>query len=137
MTGEAIFKAQRAFGQLYAELELPAANQFAALPSLHIGWLSLVGWGMWTSLRRFWGVFFAIVPATVMMVAVVATGNHFWLDGVFGAALCLGAVAATWLAKARPKTHDMYTVPVSSGIIAGESLMGVLIGLLTVAGVLS
>jgi len=32
MTGEAIFKAQRAFGRLYAELALPAANQFAALP---------------------------------------------------------------------------------------------------------
>jgi 4-cresol dehydrogenase (hydroxylating) len=32
MTGEAIFKAQRVFGELYAELDLPAANQFAALP---------------------------------------------------------------------------------------------------------
>ena len=32
MTGEAIFKAQRAYGKLYAELDLPAANQFAALP---------------------------------------------------------------------------------------------------------
>jgi 4-cresol dehydrogenase (hydroxylating) len=32
MTGEAIFKAQRVFGQLYAELELPVGNQFAALP---------------------------------------------------------------------------------------------------------
>jgi hypothetical protein len=70
-------------------------NQFAALPSLHIGWLALVGWGMWTSLRRIPGILFAIVPASVMMIAVVATGNHFWLDGVFGAALCLGAVAAT------------------------------------------
>jgi 4-cresol dehydrogenase (hydroxylating) len=32
MTGEAVFRAQRAFGRLYAELALPAANQFAALP---------------------------------------------------------------------------------------------------------
>ena len=32
MTGEAIFKAQRVFGQLYAELGLPVGNQFAALP---------------------------------------------------------------------------------------------------------
>ena len=32
MTGEAIFKAQRVYGKLYAELDLPAANQFAALP---------------------------------------------------------------------------------------------------------
>ena len=32
MTGESVFKAQRAFGKLYSELALPAANQFAALP---------------------------------------------------------------------------------------------------------
>jgi 4-cresol dehydrogenase (hydroxylating) len=32
MTGDAVFRAQRAFGRLYAELALPAANQFAALP---------------------------------------------------------------------------------------------------------
>jgi hypothetical protein len=32
MTGEAIFKAQKVYGQLYAELDLPVGNQFAALP---------------------------------------------------------------------------------------------------------
>ena len=70
-------------------------NQFAALPSLHIGWLTLVGWGMWKSLHRVPGALFAIVPASVMMIAVVATGNHYWLDGVVGSAICLGAVMST------------------------------------------
>jgi uncharacterized oligopeptide transporter (OPT) family protein len=37
----------------------------------------------------------------------------------------LGALAAWILAKASPKTDEKYTVPVSSGLIAGESLMGV------------
>jgi 4-cresol dehydrogenase (hydroxylating) len=32
MTGEAIFKAQKVYGELYAELGLPVGNQFAALP---------------------------------------------------------------------------------------------------------
>jgi len=32
MTGEAIFKAQKVFGELYVELGLPVGNQFAALP---------------------------------------------------------------------------------------------------------
>jgi hypothetical protein len=32
MTGEAVFKAQKVFGQLYADLDLPVGNQFAALP---------------------------------------------------------------------------------------------------------
>ena len=68
-------------------------NQFAALPSLHIGWLSLVGWGVWASVGRVRGWLIFILLPSVMMVAVVATGNHFWLDGVVGAAVCLGAVA--------------------------------------------
>ena len=32
MTGEAVFKAQKVYGELYAELDLPVGNQFAALP---------------------------------------------------------------------------------------------------------
>jgi 4-cresol dehydrogenase (hydroxylating) len=32
MTGEAVFKAQKVYGQLYADLDLPVGNQFAALP---------------------------------------------------------------------------------------------------------
>jgi 4-cresol dehydrogenase (hydroxylating) len=32
MTGEAIFKAQKVYGRLYADLDLPVGNQFAALP---------------------------------------------------------------------------------------------------------
>jgi uncharacterized oligopeptide transporter (OPT) family protein len=39
----------------------------------------------------------------------------------------LGSLFAWVLAKARPKVGDEYTVPVSSGLIAGESLMGVFI----------
>jgi OPT family oligopeptide transporter len=37
----------------------------------------------------------------------------------------LGALCAWVLSKAAPKTDEKYTVPVSSGLIAGESLMGV------------
>jgi hypothetical protein len=30
-----------------------------------------------------------LVPPTVMMMTVVVTGNHFWMDGVVGSALCV------------------------------------------------
>jgi uncharacterized oligopeptide transporter (OPT) family protein len=36
-----------------------------------------------------------------------------------------------------PKTAERYVVPVSSGIIAGESLMGVAIALLTASGIIA
>ena len=37
----------------------------------------------------------------------------------------MGALCAWTIARASPKAGDTYTVPVSSGLIAGESLMGV------------
>ena len=42
-------------------------------------------------------------------------------------AMFAGALAAWLFARARPKAAETYTVPVSSGLIAGESLMGVAI----------
>jgi uncharacterized oligopeptide transporter (OPT) family protein len=46
-------------------------------------------------------------------------------------AMFLGAAAAEWLRRHHPRIGETYTVPVASGFIAGESLMGVLIILLT------
>ncbi len=42
-------------------------------------------------------------------------------------AMFAGAVAAWLFARARPRDAEVHTVPVSSGLIAGESLMGVAI----------
>ena len=50
--------------------------------------------------------------------------------------LFIGSLAAWWFAKRKPQLAEQYTVPVASGIIAGESLMGVLIAGLTVAKIL-
>lgn len=41
----------------------------------------------------------------------------------------IGALIAWTLAKTKPKTDEKYTIAVSSGLIAGESLMGVVIKL--------
>lgn len=51
-------------------------------------------------------------------------------------AMFVGAFGAWWLQRKKPKLAQRYSVPVASGLIAGESLMGVLIALLIVAGVL-
>jgi uncharacterized oligopeptide transporter (OPT) family protein len=45
----------------------------------------------------------------------------------------LGAVIALWLEKRNKEMAERYIVPVSSGIIAGESLIGILIAGLVVA----
>ncbi len=69
--------------------------------------------------------------------APTGLGIAFTINGYNAVMMFLGALAALILSRAKPAVNDEYTVPVSSGIIAGESLMGVLIALLTVAGVLS
>jgi uncharacterized oligopeptide transporter (OPT) family protein len=51
-------------------------------------------------------------------------------------AFLVGALVAAVIARLRPTTAETYVVPVSSGIIAGESLMGVAIAFLNAFGVL-
>ena len=63
-------------------------------------------------------------------VAMVIPGSN-------AIAMFLGAFAAFWLQRRRPETAGRYVVPVASGFIAGESLMGVAVALLIVGGVLA
>ncbi len=51
-------------------------------------------------------------------------------------AMFAGALIARQIGKYSPTVAQRYVVPVSSGLIAGESLMGVVVALLIVAGVL-
>ena len=52
-------------------------------------------------------------------------------------AMFVGALIALWLEKKRPVLAERSIIPVSSGFIAGESLIGIVIALLVVMGVLS
>ena len=72
------------------------SNQFAAMPSLHVGWSVLAAWAVVSTFRSRWRWLIVVHPA-VMAIAVVATGNHFMVDGIVGTAL----VAAVAIADAR------------------------------------
>ena len=49
----------------------------------------------------------------------------------------IGALIALILEKKAPKMAEKYVIPVSSGIIAGESLIGILIALLVAFGIIA
>ena len=66
----------------------------------------------------------------------VGLGLAFTITGYYSVSMFLGALVTLVLQKTNRKMADEYVVPVSSGIIAGESLMGVAIALLSVAKVL-
>jgi OPT family oligopeptide transporter len=63
-------------------------------------------------------------------------GLAFTINGFNSISFFIGACLAVVLKKAWPKPTEKYLVPASSGIIAGESLMGALIAFLTVRHIL-
>jgi hypothetical protein len=85
----------------YRVLQPPAfTNQYAAMPSLHVGWNLLMGIAIWTTTRHVAWKTFAIVMPLLMWVATILTANHFLLDGVVGSAVALtGLVIAVKVTK--------------------------------------
>jgi hypothetical protein len=62
------------------------ANQFAAMPSLHVGWALAVAFGLITATRSRWRWAWLAHPVITLFV-VVATGNHYWLDAIVAGGL--------------------------------------------------
>jgi hypothetical protein len=77
------------------------SNQYAAMPSMHIGWSTWVALVLVPMARRRWARWLAIAYPILTLFCIVVTGNHYWIDGV-GGLLCLGLgfllgrAAATW-----------------------------------------
>ena len=63
-------------------------------------------------------------------------GIAFTINGFNTISMFIGAVLALGFSAWKPKAAEQYTIPVASGIIAGESLMGVAIALMTALHVL-
>lgn len=61
-----------------------ASNQYAAMPSLHIGWASWAALGMLPLARRRWVKIAVVLYPAFTLFTIVVTGNHFWIDGVGG-----------------------------------------------------
>lgn len=97
----------------YRVLQPPAfVNQYAALPSLHVGWDLLVGLAVAsaasTAVVRWLG---RLMPV-LMALAVVATANHYIVDGIVGAVLALGGLAlALRLEHQREKPQPFPCLP--------------------------
>jgi hypothetical protein len=73
-------------------------NPFAAVPSLHFGYALLVGIGLARIARgRIMQVIGWSYPG-VMLLIIVATGNHFFFDAVAGGiAIAAGFAVASWI----------------------------------------
>jgi hypothetical protein len=79
-------------------------NQYAAMPSLHVGWALMIAIGLIATTRGPWRWLWLAHPALVTFT-VIGTANHYWLDaivagGVLAAVLAGGRLAA-WRSQAR------------------------------------
>jgi membrane-associated phospholipid phosphatase len=66
-----------------------AANPYAAMPSLHAADALIVGVVLCSVTRRWWVKAIWIAWPAWVWFAVMATGNHFWLDCIAGIGVAL------------------------------------------------
>jgi PAP2 superfamily len=78
-----------------------AANPYAAMPSLHAADSLIVGIVLAHVCRHWWAkAFWCLWPAWVWF-AVMATGNHFWLDCLAGAGVALISMGVVYRGSIR------------------------------------
>ena len=88
-------------------------NSYAAVPSMHCGFALMVGiTAIALSRRRVFKLMWACYPLLVLFLVVV-TANHFWIDGLAGAAVAALAalVARGPLARLRPQVWAWRVAP--------------------------
>lgn len=77
---------------IYGPVGTGASDQFAAMPSIHVAWAAIVGLGIWSASTSRWR-WIGPLHLALTFWAVMATANHWWLDG-------LVAVVLVWVALA-------------------------------------
>ncbi|MFH8340893.1 phosphatase PAP2 family protein [Streptomyces sp. AM6-12] len=74
------------------------SNQYAAMPSMHIGWSLWCGLTIFALASVPWVRVLGLLYPLATLLVIVSTANHFWLDAV-GGAVCLSfgfGVARLW-----------------------------------------
>ena len=81
-------------------------NEFAAMPSMHAGFALIVGVTGYRVLGGGKGLALMIGLPTVMVLSIVATGNHYYLDAVLGVPVAVaGMLLAARLARIQPRVR--------------------------------
>jgi hypothetical protein len=67
------------------------SNQYAAMPSLHMGWSLWSALVLLPLLRRQWARTLVVLYPIATLFCIIVTANHYWIDAAFGAlALAIG-----------------------------------------------
>ena len=94
------------------------ANQYAAMPSLHIGWAVVVAFGLIVMTRSRWRWLWLAHPVATTIV-VIGTANHYWLDGLVACAIL--ALLLAVIRRPEPAPPVVAEVPAAS-VSAGSRM---------------
>ena len=78
---------------IYGPVGTGVSDQFAAMPSIHVGWAAVVSLGIFAVSPSRWRWLF-LLHMIITIIVVSASGNHWWLDGIVAIGLL---VAGLWL----------------------------------------
>lgn len=81
-----VVAATHAFGSWHTGSLASHADQYAAMPSLHIAWAAWCAVALWKLSRRWWVRGLGVAHVTLTGFIVLATGNHYLLDVIAGLA---------------------------------------------------
>jgi hypothetical protein len=93
------------YGESVYNISGISIDELSAMPSVHVGWALLVAWTVLTvstSRYRWW----VLAHPVLTMFVVLATANHFWLDGIVAAVLLVASIGLVRLASLLSRTDD-------------------------------
>lgn len=91
-----------AHSQGYREFNASAlVNEYAAMPSLHFGWVLLAGIAIYRLVDHRLAKAAAVALPVLMLSAIVLTGNHYLMDAIVGGAVVMGGLGVAALVARR------------------------------------
>jgi len=76
-------------------------NEYAAMPSLHFGWVLLAAIAIGSLVRSPWLRVGAASLPVLMLASIVLTGNHYIVDAIVGGAIVIGGLGIALLLRRR------------------------------------
>lgn len=77
------------------------SNQFAAMPSLHIGWALWCGVSIFLCARRTWVRTLGVLYPLCTLLVIIGTANHFLIDAVAGLVVFLAGALIQFVLSGR------------------------------------
>jgi hypothetical protein len=95
------------------------SNQYAAMPSMHIGWSMWCAVATWPLLRRRWQRVVVMLYPLITLFCIIVTANHYWIDGVggllaFGLGTLMGWGLHRWNQNRLDARHALRSAPTAT-----------------------